>query len=95
MSPCEPEPQATPTDRLAWLEGAIAETRGFCEWIEATAAEELRFTRFDSWDYDFELDLNAQAKMARGTLGLLEQERSSILARNKMRAERAAREARG
>jgi hypothetical protein len=79
-------------DRLAWLERAIRETESFCEAVESTAEEERALARFDSVDYDFEVDLVHAAALARKTLALLEEERSSILARRQLRDERAARE---
>jgi hypothetical protein len=71
--------------RLPWLERAIPETETFCESIEQDAEMERSMTRFDMADYDFEIDLNHQAEMARRTLVLMQNERQSILARRTLR----------
>ena len=78
-------------DRLAWLEQAIEETRQFCEAVERDAVMERGMAVFGSSDYDWEIDLNHRAVMARKTLELMEEERRSILERKAWR-ERLERE---
>lgn len=79
-------------NRLSWLEPAIEETRAFCDAVEKDAELERGMAAFGSLDYDWEIDLNHQAVMARKTLALMEEERASILARARMRKERERRE---
>ena len=81
-----------PLDRLGWLERAIPETRRFCEEVERDAVVERAMAGVGSSSYDFEIDLNSQAVMARKTLALMEQERRSIVTRQRIRAEKQAQE---
>jgi hypothetical protein len=78
--------------RLPWLERAIPETESFCESLERDAEKERAMGRFGTSDYDFEIDLNRQAEMARKTLAMLEDERQSIRARAALREQRRATE---
>jgi hypothetical protein len=53
---------------------------------------ERGMSAFGTSDYDWEIDLHHRAVLARKTLALMEEERQSILARTRKRAEREERE---
>lgn len=77
--------EATGFERERWLRVAIAETASFCQLIEDEAVMERGFSRFGSSDYDFEIDLNHQAKLARETLARME--RSEARSRHEPRCD--------
>ena len=75
------------TARLRWVDGAIVETRRWINSARSDADSDRGFSSPGSWDYDYSIDLVANAHQAEETIVALEAERASIRTREEMRRE--------